>query len=270
TVEREPRDPDIDARVRQEITAHRIAEALLALRSPRPIAFFIDDLDTVETLSINVLRAVARAPRGPGHDSSSFVVIASSCDDREDARAVLERFAPDARDNAGEKASVEAFLLEPLTSVDVERFLHRLLGEDAEIAQDLPERLRESSTGRPLFLEESVRLLVDSGRIERRRGRWRADEIDVVPVARSLPELARSRIARLDDLERAVLGRAAILGRFTAKDVRKIDRIVTEDRSLPPLPKDIDLDAVLSRATRDGLLERTGTLRAFRHESLRA
>ncbi|APR83130.1 Serine/threonine protein kinase PrkC, regulator of stationary phase [Minicystis rosea] len=86
----------------------------------------------------------------------------------------------------------------------------------------LPELLafcRERAGGHPLFLEELIKELTDSGAISVLNGAVRARLEGATAVPRTLRTLIAGRVSRLDPSERAVLQAAAILGEPVLTDV---------------------------------------------------
>lgn len=259
----DPAGFDIDQNTRRERAAHSISEALLALAESQPLTILIDDLEAADSLSVEIVRALSRLGRTERCDR--LRVIATVADDTEAGREIVDRIAPRGR----ELSALAVHSLEPLSAGDVDSWLHQVLGEKAEVPVDLARKLWKSATGVPLFLEEALRKLVESGRLERRRGRWCARDLDAVPVPDSLAVFAVERVALLDPRARRILAEAALLGRpFTPVDVEMLDRVLANEASTSSASRE-EIECVLSRAALDGILERRGSVRAFRHESFR-
>jgi tetratricopeptide (TPR) repeat protein len=100
---------------------------------------------------------------------------------------------------AGGKLNAASVLLEPLSTEETDRLLGDLLGETA-IRDGLRERVRLTAEGNPLFVEEMVAMLRESGR-----------EDDAVPP--TIQALLAARLDQLEAAERAVLERGAVEGR---------------------------------------------------------
>ena len=66
--------------------------------------------------------------------------------------------------------------------------------------------------GNPLFLEEMVRMLVENGGLVERDGRLEPRAVDSLRVPDTVQAVLAARLDRLDDDERAVLQRAAVIG----------------------------------------------------------
>ncbi len=103
------------------------------------------------------------------------------------------------------------------------------------LAPELLEFCRERAGGHPLFLEELIKELTDSGAISVMNGAVRARLEGATAVPRTLRTLIAGRVSRLDPNERAVLQAAAILGdpihtsvvgALLKHSVSQIDRLV--------------------------------------------
>jgi tetratricopeptide (TPR) repeat protein len=100
----------------------------------------------------------------------------------------------------GGKLNATTILLEPLSAAETDELLQRLLG-DASLAPDLQRRIRDAAEGNPLFVEEMVALVEDSGDSE-------------VTVPGTIHALLAARLDQLDPAERGVLERGAVEGRI--------------------------------------------------------
>ena len=113
----------------------------------------------------------------------------------------------------GGKVNATTLRLRPLSETDGENLLTNLLG-DARLPEETWTRIKRAAGGYPLFVEEMLAMLVDDGRLRRIAGRWRlaADPVSIV-VPASLQELLIERLQLLPPASRAVIERAAIIGR---------------------------------------------------------
>jgi tetratricopeptide (TPR) repeat protein len=96
----------------------------------------------------------------------------------------------------GGKWNATTVLLEPLDAAETER----LLAELGDVAPELRERIVEAAEGNPLFLEEMLALVRDSG----------GTQVEVPPTIQAL---LAARLDQLEPVERSVLERGSIEGR---------------------------------------------------------
>ena len=114
---------------------------------------------------------------------------------------------------SGGKFNATSLLLEALTEDESEQLIGNLLGR-AELAEEVRQRVADAAEGNPLFVEETLAMLIDDGFLERRNGGWvAAGNLNEVSVPPTIQALLAARLDRLGDQERAVLERASVEGR---------------------------------------------------------
>ena len=102
--------------------------------------------------------------------------------------------------------------LDPLGTENADRLLRALLGEDAAL-RDLRRQLIERTGGTPLFLEESVRALVDTGALAGTLGDYRATRpIEAMQIPSTVHAVLAARIDRLPAPQKSLLQTAAVIG----------------------------------------------------------
>jgi class 3 adenylate cyclase/tetratricopeptide (TPR) repeat protein len=103
--------------------------------------------------------------------------------------------------------------LEPLDEAASDRLIAELLGEAKSL--DVRDRIAETAEGNPLFVEQMISMLIDEGLLVEEGGRWVAvGDLDTIRVPPGIHALLAARLERLDADERAVLGRAAVIGQI--------------------------------------------------------
>ncbi|MGH2654271.1 MAG: adenylate/guanylate cyclase domain-containing protein, partial [Actinomycetota bacterium] len=103
--------------------------------------------------------------------------------------------------------------LEPLTDEESERLIDNLLGR-APLEEDVRARIRSTAEGNPLFVEEILRMLVDEGLLRRDDGRWvAAGDLSSIAIPPTIGALLAARLEQLSMEERAVIQRAAVVGK---------------------------------------------------------
>jgi class 3 adenylate cyclase/tetratricopeptide (TPR) repeat protein len=102
--------------------------------------------------------------------------------------------------------------IDPLPPQSVDDLLEGLLGVDPSVAKLKP-LLGERTQGNPLFLEESVRGLVESGVLAGARGSYRlVGQLDAIRVPATVQAILEARMDRLEPADKRLLQAAAVIG----------------------------------------------------------
>ena len=167
------------------------------LAGTRPLVVVLDDLHWAEPTLLDLVEYVAdRSHRTP------LVLLAM-------ARHELLELRPGWTARNGNSVTLT---LEPLSPGQSERLIENLLGE-ATLDQTVASRIQEAAEGNPLFVEETVSMLMDDGLLRRDDGRWvAAGDLSGVRMAPSIQALIAARLDRLEGDERHVIERAAVEG----------------------------------------------------------
>ncbi|MET0561645.1 MAG: AAA family ATPase, partial [Gaiellaceae bacterium] len=117
----------------------------------------------------------------------------------------------------GGKPNATSILLEPLDDVAVKVLIENLLG--GEIDSSVFRSLRDAGEGNPLFVEELLAMLVDADLLEQRNGHWGAvGDIGRISPPPTIHALLAARLDRLAPEDRAVLERAAVIGKLFSRE----------------------------------------------------
>ncbi len=112
------------------------------------------------------------------------------------------------------KANASLIALAPLSESEVTGLIENLVG-DAELARDAHARIAEVAEGNPLFVEETLRMLVDDGLLARQNGCWQVvGDLSSITIPPTIQALLTARLDRLDADDRAVIERASVVGRI--------------------------------------------------------
>ena len=111
------------------------------------------------------------------------------------------------------QANATTVALEPLAKEDAEELIEQLV-QSAELPMGLKRQIVEATEGNPLFVGETIRMMVDDGVLVQDGDRWKvAGAVDSVSVPGSIQALVAARLDRLADEERQVIGRGSVIGR---------------------------------------------------------
>jgi class 3 adenylate cyclase/tetratricopeptide (TPR) repeat protein len=129
-----------------------------------------------------------------------------------------------------------------LAPLDDESMDVLLLGLAPGIPQDALRVIRQRAEGIPLYAVETVRMLLDQGRLTETDGRFRlVGDLGSLAVPESLQALLGSRLDALDPELRDLVGHAAVLGiSFTVEATARLSGRTTDDVRN-------DLDALVAR-----------------------
>ena len=103
--------------------------------------------------------------------------------------------------------------LRPLTGSETDGLITNLLG-GAELVATARSRIAEVAEGNPLFVEQTLRMLVDDGLLEPAAGRWTVvGDLSDITIPPTIHGLLAARLDRLEPEERGVIERASVIGR---------------------------------------------------------
>jgi class 3 adenylate cyclase/tetratricopeptide (TPR) repeat protein len=103
--------------------------------------------------------------------------------------------------------------LTALSDAESDGLITNLVG-GADVPHFARARIAEVAEGNPLFVEETLRMLVDDGLLRPTDGSWTVTaDLSNLSIPTSIHMLISARLDRLPEAERAVLERASVLGR---------------------------------------------------------
>ncbi|MBA2273663.1 MAG: AAA family ATPase, partial [Actinobacteria bacterium] len=112
------------------------------------------------------------------------------------------------------KANASLLHLQPLTQPETTGLMQNLLG-GADLVDEAHSTITDIAEGNPLFIEETLRMLIDNGSLQRVNGSWNLtgtlSNIDIPPTIHAV---LAARLDRLEEEERSVIERASVVGRM--------------------------------------------------------
>jgi class 3 adenylate cyclase/tetratricopeptide (TPR) repeat protein len=146
-------------------------------------------------------------------DSETQAFLDSLVDSLPASRILLAvNYRPEYRHGWANKTYYRQIRIDPLPPESAEVLLDALLGADPGM-QSLKRLLIERTAGSPLFLEESVRTLVETRALVGERGAYRLVQApDTLQVPATVQAIIAARIDRLDPQEKRLLQAAAVVG----------------------------------------------------------
>jgi len=146
-------------------------------------------------------------------DSETQALLDSLVESVRTARILLlVNYRPEYQHDWGGKTSYLGLRLDPLPLERTEELLNALLGRDRTV-EPLQQVLIERTEGNPLFLEESVRTLVETGALLGERGGYRLGRsLPAIEVPVTVQAVLSARIDRLPAEDKNLLQTAAVVG----------------------------------------------------------
>lgn len=102
--------------------------------------------------------------------------------------------------------------LSPLSRAETEELVHRLFGADRTTTREFVALLFGWTRGNPFFIEETLKALVESGKLREREGTWLGWELEGFDLPRSVREAVIARLDRLPPAARQVAELTAVIG----------------------------------------------------------
>jgi len=225
------------------------ATFLINLAAHSPVILLVDDLHATDDTSLQLFHYLARQTR-----ATPLILLATYRTDI--ATSVGTPFGTLLNALYRERLS-ETLVLSPLSESAVASIVAHILGKETSPA--LPKAVFDITEGNPFFVQEMLRMVLTSGQVEEREGKFHLKPGIELRVPTGLGELLRERVMRLGSSADSALRAAAVVGREFRFDVLRRVVMLSESELLDAL--DVALVA--------HLLEETASGYRFRHPLIR-
>ncbi len=181
----------------------QFAQFLTRFGEKQPLLIVLENLHVADSASLELLHFIER------QSTDARIALIGTY-----AEAELDR-NPGLRDMEQSLlalGSAKLMRLNPLTQDDVEQLVCEAFAVDHMPARQLARRLYSWTRGHPFFVEETLKSLVESGRLYERGGQWLGWEVEELDLPRSVRSAVSKRLDHLGPNARAVAGIAAVLG----------------------------------------------------------
>ncbi len=161
-----------------------------ALARSRPTVLLLEDLHWADDATLDLVRGLA--------DGAELPLL------------VLVTARPELLDRWHDPAAAAVLIdLQPMAGGEVSALAGAVLG--GEVSDELCAMLVERAAGNPLFAQEDARMLMESGLLVSRDGRWTFDAWDDLELPDTVQGIIGARLDRLGPDERSLIGDAAVL-----------------------------------------------------------
>ena len=181
------------------------AQFLTKLAEKQPLLLVLENLHVADTASLELLHFVARQI---GATQARIGILGTYNETELDRNATLR----DTEQSLLALGGARLLRLNPLTQADVEQLVCETFAVDHSAARQLARRLYSWTRGHPFFVEETLKSLVESGRLYERGGTWLGWEVEELGVPRSVRSAIGKRLDHLSSDARTVAGVAAVIG----------------------------------------------------------
>ena len=190
----------LDPPRRRRATHDAVTHLLLRISEGQPLLLVVEDLHWVDSETHALLDGLVE-----GVPAAKIVLLVN--------------YRPEYTHGWGNKSYYTQLRIDPLETASAEHLLRSLLGEDPAL-DPLKRHLIDRTGGNPLFLEETVRSLVETGMLVGRRGDYTlTGGVGEVRVPASVQVVLAARIDRLDPDEKRLLQTAAVIGKDVPFDL---------------------------------------------------
>lgn len=204
-----------------------------------PLLIILENLHWTDPSSLELLHFTSRQLGG------ARVAILCTYNSAERESSQLLRTTEHSLVGVGLATSQQLTGLPPSATTEL---LRRVFGAAEDTVRDFAGMLYGSTRGNPLFLEQTIKSLVGSGRLRQRDGSWQGWELDNLQLPEYIRDLFLARIQRLSSAAYGVAELAAVVGVRVSHDML---------RAVCDLPTDELLSAISELRRADLLLEST-------------
>jgi class 3 adenylate cyclase/tetratricopeptide (TPR) repeat protein len=183
----------LDAPKRRQRTLEAVKRVLLRESEAQPVLWVLEDLHSIDSETQALIDGLV-----DGLPAARFLLLVS--------------YRPEYQHGWGNKTYYTQLRIDPLSPAAAYEMLDSLVGTDIGL-ESLKRLLIEKTEGNPLFIEESVRMLVETGTLTGEPGAYRAaNSISDFPPPVTIEALLASRIDRLSPPDKRLLQFAAVVG----------------------------------------------------------
>jgi DNA-binding CsgD family transcriptional regulator/tetratricopeptide (TPR) repeat protein len=181
----------------------QFSQFLARLSEKHPLLIVLENLHVADSASLELLHFIARQTA-----KSRIAIIGTYAESDLDRRPALR----DMEQSLLALGSAKLMRLNPLTQIDIEQLVCEAFSVDHMPARQLARRLYSWTRGHPFFVEETLKSLVESGRLYERGGQWLGWEVEELDLPRSVRSAVSKRLDHLGADARSVAGVAAVVG----------------------------------------------------------
>ncbi len=179
------------------------SQLLTRLAAKTPMLVVLENLHWADPSSLDLFHFLAR-----GASAQPLVLLATY----NDAQRESHRSLRNAEQSLLSLGVLARHTLPPLTRAETMQFVLTAFGETAEAIGDFADRVHERTRGNPFFIEEVLKMLLDSGRLRREGDRWTGWVTEQLALPGNIRDALQVRYDRLSEAAQKVVVVAAVVG----------------------------------------------------------
>ena len=176
----------------------------------QPLLLVLENLQWADSSSLELLHFVARQVTG------ERIVILCTYNEAEREQNPVLRPTEQSLVTLG---VARVHRLEPLSRESIDELVRRTFDVDSAVTREFTALLFGWTRGNPFFVEETLKTLVESGRLHQREGTWLGWELQDLALPRSVRDALLVRLDRLAGPARSVANLAAVIGTRASFDM---------------------------------------------------
>ncbi len=212
-----------DPKIRQENLFDNILLGLKRISDEIPVILFVDDLQWADPSTLNLLHYLAR---NTTHDKIGIIGTYR----HEDVNQIQNGKVHPLRIWM-QNLSREGLFEEIRLNIENTKALIKRMLKNAEFNDEFYSKIYRETEGIPLYILETVKLMVEEGTISFENGIWKIrGRVENLGIPKKIYDVIRRRIDRLSEEDREIMEVASVVGEeFTADilsnvlDMRKIE-----------------------------------------------
>ncbi len=183
-----------------------IAKIIRRIAAQRPIILLIEDIQWADSASLALIHYIARA----FNESEKVLLLATfrsealTSDSEGYPHRIIETLSMMKREDLFNEIKLPG-----LDNACISKMVESMLG--GPLQQALAEKLAVKSEGNPLFVIESIRMLLEQGKLVQENSKWhlKAEEIE---APNKIRDIILQRLSCLNNAQRRVLDAASVIG----------------------------------------------------------
>ena len=179
------------------------AQFLTRLSQQQPLFIVLENLQWADASSLELLHFLARQITG-----ERIAMVGTYNASERDTNPVLRT----TEQSLVALGVARVQHVEPLSLAGTAELVHRVFGVDPSVTREFTALLYGWTRGNAFFMEETLKALIESGRLFERDGTWLGWELEGFDLPRSVRDAIIARIDRLRPDARSIANLAAVIG----------------------------------------------------------